>query len=508
MQNVNVRQIFMYSIAILATIAILPAMLSPLLSLPLLAGLRMATAESSEVDLSWYPPKNNSVSSLASAINGTGIYGFIFNSSQTPSSLPYFTYNWCNMPHVRPQEYVKPSSKYSLKYVELIHRHHKRTPYAANTFPVEGYPWDCHDSGLFYYGEPLNPAGNSSAPTYWTVFEDAANPYNGQVGRFAGNCEFPQITREGLNDAWQHGKDLYAVYQEKLGLITNSNDGKAPRGVSFRVSNNVITSQVAGMVINGMFGIINAPTPLLVQPPTIDSLEPTYSCPAASSLKNQYGSGSTNPTWQRHLRDSANLASELDRISGVSPSAPDWHVTWDHYFDNLSARLCHSKPLPCNVTNPSLCIHQDQVNEVFRLGEWEYNWLYRGASNSLAASTASYGVWVGELASHLRAVSKGDHSMVYRHNVGHDGSVSPLLSILQIDEMVWPGMGAEVLFELYEKADGGGWFVRVLWGGQVVRSSSPTLGKMDMVPLERVLAYFDGLVGLHANLIPGKCSAA
>lgn len=132
---------------------------------------------------------------------------------------------------------------------------------------------------------------------------------------------------------------------------------------------------------------------------------------------------------------------------------------------------------------------------------------YRGASNSLAASTASYGVWVGELASHLRAASKGDLSMVYRHNVGHDGSISPLLSILQIEEMVWPGMGAEVLFELYEKA-GGGWFVRVLWGGQVLRSSSPTLGKMDMVPLERVLAYFDGLVGLHANLIPGKCSTS
>lgn len=230
MHDVDVRQIFIYSIAILATITILPAMLSPLLSLPLLAGLRMATAVSSVADLSWYPPKNNSVNSLVSAINGTGIYGFVFNSSQTPSSLPYLTYNWCNMPHVRPQEYVKPSSEYSLKYVELIHRHHKRTPYAANTFPIEGYPWDCNDSGLFYYGEPLNPAGNSSAPTYWSVFEDAANPYNGQAGRFAGNCEFPQITREGLDDAWQHGKDLYAVYHGQLGLIPTSKDGKAPRG--------------------------------------------------------------------------------------------------------------------------------------------------------------------------------------------------------------------------------------------------------------------------------------
>lgn len=97
---------------------------------------------------------------------------------------------------------------------------------------------------------------------------------------------------------------------------------------------------------------------------------------------------------------------------------------------------------------------------------------------------------------------------MYRHNVAHDGSVSPLLSILQIEEMVWPGMGAEIVFELYEKAKGGGWFVRVLWGGQVLRSSSPTLGKMDMVPLERLLDYFDGLVGKQASLIPGKCTAS
>lgn len=145
--------------------------------------------------------------------------------------------------------------------------------------------------------------------------------------------------------------------------------------MSFRVTNNVITSQVAGMVVNGMVGTTNAPTPLLIQTPTVDSLEPKYSCPAASSLKSQYGSGSTNPTWQRHLQDSADLASQLDLISGVSPNASDWHVSWDHYFDNLSARLCHAKPLPCNVTNQNLCIQQNEANKVFRLGEWEYNWL-------------------------------------------------------------------------------------------------------------------------------------
>ena len=71
--------------------------------------------------------------------------------------------------------------------------------------------------------------------------------------------------------------------------------------------------------------------------------------------------------------------------------------------------------------------------------------------------------------------------------------------------MVWPGMGSEVIFELYEKRDQ--WFVRILWGGQVLRSSSPMLGdKVDMVPLSSLLAYFDGLVGRGAVLVPGLCA--
>lgn len=62
------------------------------------------------------------------------------------------------------------------------------------------------------------------------MFEDAENPFNGQAGGFAGDCEFPQITREGLDDAWQHGKDLYEVYHEKLQLIPISKKGEVPKG--------------------------------------------------------------------------------------------------------------------------------------------------------------------------------------------------------------------------------------------------------------------------------------
>jgi hypothetical protein len=77
---------------------------------------------------------------------------------------------------------------------------------------------------------------------------------------FLGSCQFPQITAEGLDDSWQHGKDLYGVYHDLLGFLPDNTGDK----VTFRVTQNVITSEVAGMLINGMFGT-EADYPLLIQ---------------------------------------------------------------------------------------------------------------------------------------------------------------------------------------------------------------------------------------------------
>ena len=81
-----------------------------------------------------------------------------------------------------------------------------------------------------------------------------------------------------------------------------------------------------------------------------------------------------------------------------------------------------------------------------------------------------------------------------------------LLSILQVDRMVWPGLGAELVFEVY-KSDGEERFVRILWGGEVLKSSYPVLGTVDMLPLDTLLGYFDELVGVGAKKVPGLCNA-
>lgn len=72
-----------------------------------------------EVDLGWHPPKKSWVNNLGQILNGTETNGFIFNSSQLPAGVEYGTYNWCNMPHVRKEEYVKADDDFQLFYVEM-----------------------------------------------------------------------------------------------------------------------------------------------------------------------------------------------------------------------------------------------------------------------------------------------------------------------------------------------------------------------------------------------------
>lgn len=321
--------------------------------------------------------------------------------------------------------------------------------------------------------------------------------------------------------------DLYDLYGDLLGFLPSRDCDTWRDQVKYRVTNNVITSEVAGMLINGMWATTSSSSvdsvPLLIQPSGIDSLEPTYTCPSSSTQFSAIKS-SSNAAWAAHLADAKALYAELDGISGVSPTDTGFHASFDHYYDNLSARQCHGKPLPCKLVNvttttsttttndTSDCVTQDMADAVYRLGNWEYSQIYRDAGPaSLAASVGSYGVWIAELAAHLRAVLCGDSQTIWFHSIGHDGSLSRLLSILQIDEMVWPGMGSEVVIELWRKNGGGSCdsssssttatvekskrgasasehYVRVFWGGKVLNSSNPSLGSMDMLPVETLLA--------------------
>ncbi|KAF5389959.1 hypothetical protein D9757_003560 [Collybiopsis confluens] len=452
-----------------------------------------------------FPPKSTNLNNLTFVLNGTGAPG-IFDTSITPDE-EYGIYNWCNMPHVRKREYRTPSSDFRLKYIEVIHRHHKRTPYNTNTFFKEDIPWGCNEAGPIYYGK--GPEGVASEPTVvqWSAYTNPDNPFTNTVGPgFVGsNCAFPQISTEGLTDAFTHGADLRSVYGELLGLSTRLD----PSTFKIRVTDNQITSQVAGALLHGLFPESSQATALIEINEAFDSLQPTYSCPSANSVFTQYTTDSSN--WTEHLTAAKNLYQSLDNVSGIATQdSAGWHTSFDHYYDNMSAKQCHSKSLPCSVNDTSLCVSQAQADTVYRLGNYEYSYYYRDAPQSTLYSSLHYGAWVLELAGHLRQQMEGKSQVRYFHNIAHDGSIAPLLGILQVAEMVWPGMGSEVVFELYEKngatnSKSSNFFLRVLWSGQPIQTSLPlgqnNNGVLDMIPVEDFFGYVNATVGTGSDLV-------
>lgn len=82
-----------------------------------------------------YPPFLNDTAYIKNTSLGT--YGGTYDSPTTEAdtSAAYGTYNYCQMPHPRAQEYVLPgpvkngSVVASLVYVEYLQRHQRRTPY-------------------------------------------------------------------------------------------------------------------------------------------------------------------------------------------------------------------------------------------------------------------------------------------------------------------------------------------------------------------------------------------
>lgn len=116
----------------------------------------------------------------------------------------------------------------------------------------------------------------------------------------------------------------------------------------YRVTNNPITSQVAGMLVAGMWRT-TASVPLVVQASGVDSLEPQYPCPRGVNLFDALISDADR-RWAGHLNAARALYAHLDDISGVPPRDAGFHASFDHYYDNLSARQvsniqCSSLPL-------------------------------------------------------------------------------------------------------------------------------------------------------------------
>jgi acid phosphatase len=314
---------------------------------------------------------------------------------------------------------------------------------------------------------------------YAQTYEDPSNPFTPGVN---GTCQYPQITIGGIQDGYQHGKDLWAVYGEKLGLIPKKPNGR----VWFRSSDSALTQASAGAVLRGVWPEYKGALPLHQMVTSVDTVNEGYSCSAVSSTLSALQSTSL---WKEHLTVTAGLRSKLGSMLGATSSS--WQNTFDHFSDNFQARLCNGYELPCSVTNSSACVTMQMAEEVFRAGDWEWNYYWRTNPDVVKYIQVVEGLFIGEIVSRLQAVQDGKSSLDYSHIFIHDGDIGPILGSLGIEALRWPAMASNIAFEVWE-TDEKSLFARVLYSGQPVRSIH---GVLDWVPLS-------DLIGILKPYIP------
>lgn len=242
-------------------------------------------------------------------------------------------------------------------------------------------------------------------------------------------------------DGWQHGQDLWAVYGEKLRLLPRSPDSDT---VWFRSSSSPLTQSSAGAVLRGIWPAYRGPLPLHQQAPDVDTVNQGYPCPARSRILPQIES---TEEWEKHLAATGSLRDRLASLLGANQT--DWMSTFDHFADNFQGRLCNGYHLPCNQADPSACVSQSDAYEVFRAGDWEWNYWWRRSQSAKQYIALTEGLFLQEIANRLKLISQDALSRVYTHNFVHDGDLGPALGALGIQQLRWPGMGSNIAFEVW-----------------------------------------------------------
>ncbi|KAF2480805.1 histidine phosphatase superfamily [Neohortaea acidophila] len=434
----------------------------------------------------FYPKNINTTEWISNDTIGT--YGGIYQAGTydwNVENKTYGTYDYCFMPHPRVQEYRLPapvangSVKAELVYLQYLQRHQRRTPY--NILPTgENQPFECDNIDTYLYAGP-GQGVSAQAPidVYGETYTDPTNPFVKTY--IPGTCQYPQLTIGGLLDAYIHAQDLWGVYGEKLGFLPSCPDNTT----WFRSSESPLTQQTAGGVLRGIWPSYSKSLPLHQQATDVDTVNEGFSC----SYRNTILADILNTSaWQAQLQAAAPLLAQLEPFT-ANDSA--WTQTFDHLSDNFQSRLCNGYHLPCAINDTSDCVSMTQADEVFRTGDWEWNYYWRAYPNAKTYIQTVEGLFIQEILARFAAVEAGTNTIKYEHDFIHDGDIGPVAGALGISSLRWPGMGSNIAFELW-RIDGGSIYARVLYSGQPMET---IYGLLEWLPLSQ-------LVGILQEYVP------
>ncbi|CAL1546379.1 unnamed protein product [Lymnaea stagnalis] len=163
------------------------------------------------------------------------------------------------------------------------------------------------------------------------------------------------------------------------------------------------------------------------------------------------------------LKKHSHLVTHLSDVLGIRPK----NIQWTSIMDGLSSFACHNTAPFCNSNHS--CVTAKTVEDVWKLVDHQSVCLHNNPHYKKFSKVSSYGL-LYRIARELKmAVHTGSNSVFHLYS-GHDTTVSPLITALELQDAVWPGYATMIVFELYQKKSSKENFIRILQNGKLVTS--------------------------------------
>ena len=136
-------------------------------------------------------------------------------------------------------------------------------------------------------------------------------------------------------------------------------------------------------------------------------------------------------------------------------------------MDALSYLACHSIALPCNSNGT--CLTAKTFETVWKLIDRKTRCLSQNDRYKDFAKSSMHGLLYRIVRDFGIAAQNGSTPTFHLYS-GHDTTVEPLITALELDNIVWPRFATTITFELYRHQSKGEHFIRVLRNGRDVTS--------------------------------------
>eukprot|EP00792_Barthelona_sp_PAP020_P001777 TRINITY_DN1285_c0_g1_i1.p1 TRINITY_DN1285_c0_g1~~TRINITY_DN1285_c0_g1_i1.p1 ORF type:complete len:393 (+),score=97.56 TRINITY_DN1285_c0_g1_i1:32-1180(+) len=360
--------------------------------------------------------------------------------------------------------FITVNCEYFLKTLVLVSRHADRSPLGNYIAGKEyNYEWDCDLTNFF----SVHSNDHQSTRRLARVWDK-----NEQY--LAGTCFMGQLTSVGANQHSKLGSNLRQKYGLFLPMQYNSRDV------------NVHASMVERTQVSAYFSLLSLfpddpeeTIDIHIKDSLVDYVDPwsfSKNCPKFQKTYNEIKNGKEYMSLEQHLTDK--YKAFLKDLYDIDVSLETDFVTLADFWRCVEA---HGFDFPKKITNEIL-------TDIWNVTTKQIN-LFSENDTTLRLSI---GRLFGHIIDRLDNVINGEEKYKFTFYSGHDSTIQPMRSVLQMNNDEWPPYASHFVFELHENSDDNLYYVRVFFQDNVVKV--PECGNVDFCEYTKFKSFIQKFV--------------